>query len=85
MRQFTTTDLIPYLLAAVGDDDDITLTSRADDIPLNDLGIDSLAVIDATSHIERDLGITLPDGSTAEIETMGDFCSVVNAQLVAAA
>ncbi len=84
MTSLTISDLIPHLKAAVGDDDDIELNVAMANAPLDDLGIDSLAVIDATNRIERELSIALPDGSTDDAATMQELCDAINLQLSAA-
>jgi act minimal PKS acyl carrier protein len=81
MNPITIDDLILHLRAAVGDDESIQLNPDLAHTPLNDLGIDSLAVIDATNRIERQLDVALPDGSLTEAETMRQLCDSINAQL----
>lgn len=60
---------IPDLHAAIGEDEEIQLNTNMESTPLNDLGIDSLAAIDATGRIKHELR----DGTTAGIEFMRDL------------
>lgn len=75
---FTLDDLKRHIFIALGEDDDIDLSDAAADDDLRDLGVDSLAVIDATGRIEKDLQIKFPEGATSSIETFGDFLTVVH-------
>ncbi len=44
---------------------------------VNDLGLDSLAVMDAVMEIEDRLDISIPLDRIAEVETLGDLVSTV--------
>lgn len=76
-RTFTLVDLKKHIFIALGEDDDINLTDATADDDLRDLGVDSLAVIDAAGRIEKDLHIKLPEGATSSIDTLGEFLAVV--------
>lgn len=75
---FTLDDLKKHIFLALGEDDDINLNDAAADDDLRDLGVDSLAVIDAAGRIEKDLQIKIPEGVTSSIKTFGDFLTVVH-------
>lgn len=77
-RAFTLVDLKKHIFVALGEDDDIDLTDATSSDDLRDLGVDSLAVIDAAGRIEKDLHIKFPEGATSSIDTFGEFLAVVH-------
>lgn len=64
-------DLIVDVLSA--DADDIT---SATDIQ-NDLGADSLDVVDLIQAIEDEFGVDIPDEDSQNIKTVGDIVSYI--------
>jgi minimal PKS acyl carrier protein len=82
METFTQADLIGYMRRAAGEDDAIGLDGDIAEITFADLGYDSLAVMEISSLVGRELGVRLPDEVT-EAETPKQFVELVNELLTA--
>lgn len=78
MENLTEDKMKAFLAAAMGDDDDINIEAADLDDSLANLGVDSLAIIDVSNKIEREFGIKFPEGSTADIDSMGEFLALSN-------
>lgn len=81
MSQLTLDELKVFLLRSVGDDESIDLSGDIGTTALNDLGFDSLAVIDTTSRLEQHFKIKFSDDDASGLATPQDFLDVVNRQL----
>ena len=66
MPQFTFDELKRAMLAAVGEDDSIDLERDILDVPMADLGFDSLALMDVADILEREYGIEIPEDEIEE-------------------
>jgi len=66
MPQFTLDQLKSAMLTAVGDDDLIDLERDILDIPMTDLGFDSLALMNVADILEREYGIEIPEDGIEE-------------------
>ncbi|MGH1556133.1 acyl carrier protein [Streptomyces sp. L7] len=55
------------------------------DTPFEELGYDSLALMESAARIQQDFGIRIPDDEITEVETPGALLDLVNAGLSAAA
>lgn len=64
MAQLTLDELRTILVACAGEDDSIDLSGDILDITFEDLGYDSLALMESASRIERELGVALSDDVT---------------------
>jgi len=69
MAQFTIADLTEMLRECAGVDEGVDLTADILDVPFEDLGYDSLALLNTTGKIERELSIKLSDATLAEATT----------------
>jgi act minimal PKS acyl carrier protein len=78
MSQFTIEDLTRVMREAAGEDDGVSLDGDIATIPFDDLGYDSLALLETASQIEREYGVPLPDGVLADVHTPADFVRLVN-------
>ncbi|MCO6008426.1 acyl carrier protein [Actinoallomurus purpureus] len=85
MGQFTVTDLVRTMRAAAGEDDSIDLDGDILDLEFDELGYDSLAMMETASAVEREFGVELPEEDTAELTTPRAFVDFVNVRLAAAA
>jgi acyl carrier protein len=52
---------------------------------LNDLGIDSLSMMQIVGEMEDELGVVVADEDLVAVATVGDLCSKVEAKVAAAA
>ena len=56
----------------------ISLDDYSEDTNLReDLGLDSLDIIDIIMSIERDLNISIPDSDITNLDTLGDLYKIV--------
>ncbi|MEU1873728.1 MULTISPECIES: acyl carrier protein [unclassified Streptomyces] len=79
MGHLTLDQLLDILRDCAGEDESVDLTGDVLHTSFLDLGYDSLAMLQATGRIERDLGVALPDDVVAEAETPYRLLAVVNA------
>jgi len=80
-KGFTLDDLIRILRAAAGADESIDLDGDIIDASFEELGYESLALLETGSRIEREYGIQLSDDDLIETSTVRDLLSVVNNRL----
>ena len=59
------------------DESEVTLTAELKD----DLGIDSLAVVDLATSIEEEFDIEIPDDDLENIKTVGDIVDYLNKKI----
>jgi len=70
MPQFTLDELKKAMLTAIGDDDSVDLKHDILDVPMTDLGFDSLALMNVADILESKYGIEIPeDGIEETMET----------------
>lgn len=81
MRQFTIDDLKRILLEGAGADEAVDLHGDILDLSFDDLGYESLAMLETSSRIEREYGITLDDTAVTDAGTPRALLDVVNAHL----
>ncbi|MGX1118241.1 act minimal PKS acyl carrier protein [Streptomyces ambofaciens] len=79
MGHLTLDQLLDILRDCAGEDESVDLTGDVLHTSFLDLGYDSLAMLQATGRIERNLGVALPDDVVAEAETPYQLLAVVNA------
>jgi len=82
--QFTLTDLMQILREAAGADEGVNLETDVLDTSFEDLGYDSLALLEAGSRIEREYAVTLGDSAMTDATTPRALLEVVNATLAPA-
>ncbi|GAA3772634.1 acyl carrier protein [Streptomyces phyllanthi] len=83
-RQFTPAALRAILREAAGLEEG-TPADGALDVSFQDLGLESLALLETGGRIEREYGITLDDGALLEAATPRELLDLVNAHLAATA
>lgn len=83
MSEFTTGDLAGVLRESAGDDEATELSLGALDVPFEDLGYDSLALLQTASLIERKYGVEIPESET--FVTPRELLDYVNDHLTPAA
>ncbi|MGY6653673.1 acyl carrier protein [Amycolatopsis sp. TRM77291] len=72
----TLEDLKRILIDCAGDDPG-GLDGEILDTPFEDLGYDSLALMESAARIKRDFGVDLPEDDVAEVETPRDLLELV--------
>ncbi|MEU6113372.1 acyl carrier protein [Streptomyces sp. NPDC047117] len=82
MAEFTVNDLKRILYEAAGVNDDVHMQGEDfADQRFTDLDYDSLAVLELSSRIEREYGITIPDGDLAHTMTLREAVTYVVSRL----
>lgn len=82
---FTIEDLKRFMRESAGEDEELNLDGEVLDRTFEELGYDSLAVMETTSRIERELKVSLPEEDLAGIATPRQYVGFVNGQLSARA
>ena len=81
MSQFTIEDLKRIMRECAGEDDAFALAGDVRGVPFEDLGYDSLALMETASRIEREYGVGLPEDEIADIVTPGALVDFVNGRV----
>jgi minimal PKS acyl carrier protein len=84
-QQFTIEDLRRVLRAAAGEGEGVSLDSDILDVSFEELGYDSLALLETSGRIERERAIELADSTISDAETPRALLASVNEQLGAPA
>ncbi|BDH13439.1 acyl carrier protein [Streptomyces hygroscopicus] len=85
IQEFTLADLKRILHESAGTDEGIDLNGDILDSDFEDLGYESLALLETGSRVEREWDITLDDDALTDSRTPRDLINAVNAQLAVAA
>ncbi|MEU7755763.1 acyl carrier protein [Micromonospora sp. NPDC049101] len=83
MSNFAVDDLRRILIACAGESE-ADLNGDIADRQFDDLGYDSLALMETAARIEQDYGVRIPDEQIVELDTPRAVVDVVNAVLVEA-
>ncbi|GAA0526019.1 acyl carrier protein [Paractinoplanes ferrugineus] len=76
--KFTLDDLRRIMRECAGEDENVDLSGPIGDRGLEDLGYDSLALLEIASRIQREYGIPMSDESIAEMTTPNEAVTYVN-------
>ncbi|MDX2546546.1 acyl carrier protein [Streptomyces sp. WI04-05B] len=85
MSPFTLTDLKRILLEGAGSDEGVDLDAEILDMEFEQLGYESLALLETGSRIEREYAIALDESALADATTPRALIDLVNTHLAAAA
>nr|ADO32788.1 acyl carrier protein [Streptomyces vietnamensis] len=85
MARLTLDVLRTILVACAGEDDSADLSGDILDTTFEDLGYDSLALMESAARIEREFGVTLDDDDVNEALTPRLLLDLVNGSEVRAA
>ena len=77
MHEFTIEDLKRIVREGAGEDA-AALDGDVLDRSFQDLGYDSLAVLETVSRVSREVGVALPDELVTEADTPGRMVQLVN-------
>lgn len=83
--RMTVEDLKRILLEAGGEDEGTDLSGDISEVAFDALGYDSLALLEATSRIQREYDLELGDEVLAEAVTPSALIGIVNERLAASA
>ncbi|MFI5527154.1 acyl carrier protein [Kitasatospora sp. NPDC051853] len=82
MAEFTVEDLLRILRAGAGTDERSEPEGRdLADVAFDELGYDSLALLELASRVERAYGFRIPDGEFEQKETPRQVVDYVNSRL----
>jgi act minimal PKS acyl carrier protein len=81
MPEFTIDDLKRIMRACAGEDETVDLDGDIMDRSFDELGYDSLALLETTSRTERELGIKLPEELMGDVHTAREYLDFVNGRL----
>lgn len=79
----TIDDLRRVLASCAGEGDSATAGEDIHDRDFDDLGYDSLALMETAARIEREYGVHIPDDRITELRTPREVLDFVNGALVA--
>lgn len=74
----TADDLLAIFRKCAGANEGVILDGNALDLAFDELGYDSLALLEVTGHLQRDLGISLPDDVVQAAGTPRELLALVN-------
>jgi act minimal PKS acyl carrier protein len=80
--QFTVKDLTRILREGAGADESVDLDGDINDTPFEDLGYESLALLETAARIGREYGIELEDSDITDLETPRELVAAVNLHLL---
>lgn len=81
--ELTLDDLRRILREGAGEAEDADLDGDILDTPFDDLGYDSLAMLETAARIERECSIQLSDETVTEAKTPRALIAAVNERLIA--
>jgi minimal PKS acyl carrier protein len=76
-------DLRDILVACVGGDDTDALHGDISSVSFEDLGYDSLALIETAAKLKLHHGVDIPDEELTEVRTPGELLDMVNDRIAA--
>ncbi|WP_280266628.1 acyl carrier protein [Nocardia wallacei] len=87
MSTIMTIDELRRILVACagGDEDAPELAGDFSAVEFEELGYDSLALIETASRIQHDFGVTVPEEQLIELKTPQELIDIVNNRLAGAA
>ncbi|GGP66374.1 acyl carrier protein [Saccharothrix coeruleofusca] len=80
-RAFTLDDLRRIMRVSVGVEEGVDLDGDIADVEFDDLGYDSLAVLELAGHVKREYGVPLPEEVVVELRTPALAVQLINARL----
>lgn len=81
IQEFTLKDLQRILVEGAGADDSVDLSGDVLDLTFEDLGYESLALLETGGRIEREYGVSLDDDALSGSLTPRSLIATVNALL----
>ncbi|ARQ69521.1 acyl carrier protein [Streptomyces marincola] len=78
MSALSMDSLLETINRCLGEDDDVTLGPDAADADFDDLGLDSLAVLETLNQVERQVGVKVPEELLADVRTPAALLTLVN-------
>ena len=85
MTTLTIEDLQRIMTECAGVDDPADLSGDIADVPFEQLGYDSLALIESVARISQELGVRIPEPELSELQTPRHLLDFVNSVVPAGA
>jgi act minimal PKS acyl carrier protein len=82
-KQMSVDELRGILIACAGGEDAEVLHGDISDVRFDDLGYDSLALIETATRLKVDHGVVIPDELITEVRTPADLLELVNERIAA--
>ncbi|MEU5884566.1 acyl carrier protein [Spirillospora sp. NPDC047279] len=79
--ELTVDELLEIMRECAGEDESVDLGGEIAGVDFDDLGYDSLALMETLSRVERIFGIKLPEEDLERIRTPEAFLTFVNERL----
>jgi act minimal PKS acyl carrier protein len=83
--QITVDDLLRIIKESAGEGEALAADADLTDTTFDEMGYDSLALIETAARIEQDYGIAIPDEDVTELKTPRAMVTLVNDLLAALA
>ncbi|ALG10914.1 acyl carrier protein [Kibdelosporangium phytohabitans] len=80
MPKFTLDELKTIMRSTAGVDEQVDIDSDITDIAFEDLGYDSLAVLELAGQVGRQYNLTIPDDAVDAMSTPGAAVKYINEQ-----
>ena len=84
MQLITLRELENIMRKCAGEDESTQSLEQAPDQPFDELGYDSLALLETHSRIKRGYGVEISDDDLSEVKTPQELVDLVNRRLKAA-
>jgi minimal PKS acyl carrier protein len=81
MGDFSMTELKEIMRSSAGVQEEVNLDGDIADIEFDDLGYDSLAVLELVSQVGRRYGVSIPDDAISEMPTPARAVTYLNEHL----
>jgi minimal PKS acyl carrier protein len=82
---FTLDDLITIMRECAGEDESVNLSGEIAEVDFEELGYDSLALMEAASRVQRGYHLSFPENELEQVRTPAAFVALVNQQLATSA
>ncbi len=80
-RNMTNEELLETVRKTLGAYTEVSADRIQPEVPLSDLGVDSLTAVGLVADLEAAFGITIPDDEVLAVRTVGDVLERLRAQL----
>ncbi|WP_283133422.1 acyl carrier protein [Rhizohabitans arisaemae] len=84
MTTFTLGDVRRIMRQCAGESEVADLDGEIHDILFEDLGYDSLAVLEMAARVQQEYGVPMPDEAVDEMKTPGEAVEYINKRIATA-
>jgi minimal PKS acyl carrier protein len=76
-------ELRAILTACAGGDETVAFHGDISDVSMEELGYDSLALIETAARLKLDHGVAIPDELITDVRTPGELLNLINERVAA--